>query len=302
MRFIIAGGTGFIGSFLSQKLKNLGHEIIILTRTNRPSTDSQLKYVKWDAKTGTGWSDLITSETVIVNLAGSSIAKGRWTDKRKKELIESRVNSGKAIVDGIKQSGKHPKAMFQASAVGYYGTSEDLVFYEDTKPEKVDFLSNVCQQWENSTQELEELGVRRIVGRIGIALWKDEGALPLMALPVKLFVGGKIGSGNQWISWIHIYDLVNAIIFLCDKEEAQGVYNLVAPNAVINSYFMKTLAKTLRRPYWFPTPSFMLILVLGEKSSTVLNGQRVFPKRLIDDGFEFQYPTLEQALRQIYYG
>ncbi len=294
MRYIITGGTGFIGQLLIRNLPRES-EIFVLTR-GKPKQIDNVHYVTWDAKTGDGWFDLITEDTAIINLAGQNISKGRWTKKNKEKILKSRVNAGRACVDAISKSGIRPKVFFQASAVGYYGWHLEEILYEDSKGTNADFLSQVCHEWEKSSAEIEEMGIRRIVGRIGVVFHPKEGAFPLLKLPIKLFVGGPIGTGYQWVSWIHYKDLIRAILFLIENENAKGIFNLNSPCAVINRKLGREIAKRLRRPFWLRTPSFMLKLALGKKAEIVLAGQRVFPSRLIDLGFEFEFQEIQDCL------
>ncbi|RMG33800.1 MAG: TIGR01777 family protein [Methanobacteriota archaeon] len=294
MRYIITGGSGFIGQLLIPNLPK-DSEIFVLTRGESKEIGS-VKYVTWDARTRSGWSDLITEDTIILNLAGHNISKGRWTKKTKDKIISSRVQAGKACVDAIAKSGVTPYCFFQASAVGYYGWHADEILDEESKGTGADFLSQVCMQWEESTSSLETMGVRRIVGRIGVVFHPKHGAFPLLVLPIKLFVGGPVGTGNQWISWIHYQDLIRSILFVINNKNTHGVFNLTSPCPVINKKLGHEIAKKLRRPFWFRTPSFVLKMVLGKKADIVLAGQRVFPQRLVDMGFEFEFPTIEKCL------
>lgn len=294
MRYIITGGTGFIGQQIVKELPE-DSEIFILTR-REPRKEGNVNYVNWDGETAEGWSDLITDETFILNLAGQNISKGRWTKKNKEKILASRVNAGKACVEAIKRAKFKPKAFFQASAVGYYGWREDEILDESSSATGADFLSQVCLKWEESTKEVEDMGVRRVIGRIGVVFHPKEGAFPLLVLPIKLFAGGSIGTGNQWVSWIHYQDLIQAILFLVNSENAQGPFNLNSPDPVINRKLGKEIAVRLRRPFWVRTPSIALKLILGQKAEIVLSGQRVFPQRLLDLGFQFKFPYIAECL------
>ncbi len=296
MEYLISGGTGFIGSRLIQRLPE-NSKIYVLTRS-QSRVENNINYIHWDGITSNGWANLITKDTIIINLAGESISK-RWTKKRQERIVESRVNAGKAFVEAIEKENIKPKAFFQASAVGYYGWHIDPILTEKNPATKADFLSKVCVQWEESTKKLDEMGIRRIIGRIGVVLDKKYGAFPRFVLPIKLLLGGSYGRGYQWISWIHIKDLINAILFLLNDEKHKGVYNLCAPNPVSNNNFGYILAKELHRPYFLNYPSFLLKLFLGKMADAILAGQRVFPQRLIDEGFEFQFPYLRMAVKDL---
>lgn len=302
MRFIITGATGFIGKALCRELTEVGYEVVALSRnreTGAKILGEKVKVAKWDGKTAKSWGNLADRAYAVINLAGENISSGRWTDKRKKVILESRLNSGKAAVEAVRQAKEKPKVVIQASAIGYYGSHGDEIVDEDFPPGK-GFLPEVAQQWELSTKAVELVGVRHIIIRTGIVLGKDEGAFPRLALPFRLFVGGRLGKGEQWFSWIHLKDEVRAIRFLIEKEDLEGVFNLAAPGAVKEKDFARILGKVLRRPSWFSVPGFLLRLLFGEMAEgALLTGQRVVPKRLLDAGFEFLYPEAEHALREI---
>lgn len=308
MRILIAGGSGLIGSALAESLLRDGHEVIILSRNPQKVKTKPIgaQFVAWDGITAQGWGELVDGADAIVNLAGASIAgenplKMRWTAKRKDAILQSRINAGKAIVEAIQASQNKPEVLVQSSAVGFYGPLRDE-YVDEKNPKGDDFLSNVTQQWEDSTKAVEAAGVRRVVIRTGLVFSKDSGIFPLLALPFRLFVGGKLGSGNQYLSWIHIKDIVAAICFLIENKKTQGVYNLSAPNPVTNKRFAKTMGKVMRRPSFLPVPAFAMKLALGEVSTLALDGQRVIPNRLTDAGFSFEFPALEDALNELIHG
>lgn len=295
MNILIGGGSGLIGGVLVKALLERGHAVKVLTRNaGRYTGPSGATAVTWDGKSAQGWEEAAMWAEAIVNLAGENIGAKRWTAERKEQILASRVNSGRAIVEAVR-AGAQPKVVVQASAIGYYGTSFSENFYERSKAGK-DFLAKICQEWENSTREVEESGVRRVIVRTGIVLDAKEGALARMTLPFKLFAGGQIGSGRQWLSWIHMDDEVNAICYLIENSQAKGVYNLTAPQPVTNAVFGRALGKVLSRPYWLPVPTLALKVMLGEMSVMVLAGQRVLPERLIAAGFRFKYGEIAEAL------
>ena len=234
----------------------------------------------------------------VVHLAGESIADGRWSDERKQRIRDSRIMSGQAIVEAIQDAERKPSVLVQSSAIGYYGPLEDQVVDESGQPGG-DYLSKVCVDWEDSTTAVEEMGVRRPIARTGIVLSMDGGALPKIVLPFKLFAGGKIGSGKQWWSWIHIADQVRALRFLLENNEATGAFNLSAPNPVRNSEFAKTVGSVMGRPSLLPVPSPALSTLYGEMSTVLLDGQRAIPARLQAMGFTFDFPALEAALKDL---
>ncbi len=260
--------------------------------------------MRWDARTAEGWGHLADGADAIVNLAGANIAGGgflpkRWTEERKRVIRDSRVLAGRAIVEAVSQVNQKPAVLIQSSGIGYYGFSGDEWLAEDAAPGD-DYLARLAaDDWEPSTAPVEEMGVRRAIIRTAAVLDRNEGALPSAMLPFRLFVGGPIGSGKQWLSWIHLADEVAAIRFLIDNEEASGPFNLSAPNPLKNADFGRVLGRVMGRPYYFPVPSFALKLAFGELSSVLLKGQRVLPQRLLDMGFAFRFPDAEAALRNL---
>jgi len=308
MRVIITGGSGLIGRALAASLAADNHEVIILSR-NAQSVRSLPKGARaeqWDGRTATGWGRLADGADAIVNLAGESIAGEsllpilfkRWTSKRKRRILESRTNAGQAVLQAIEAAKRKPGVLIQSSAVGYYGTLRDEELTEEAYPGN-DFLARVCWDWEVSTSQAEVMNVRRVVTRSGLVMSAAGGILPLMLLPFKFFVGGRLGSGRQWFSWIHIADEVSAIRFLIENPNAKGPFNLTAPQTLTNAQFSKVIGRVMRRPSFFPTPGFALRLPMGEKATIALDGQRPVPKRLLDMGFKFQFPEAEPALRDL---
>lgn len=299
MKIIITGGAGLIGRALAEDLAKDGHEAIILSRRPQPGTvlPPGVRLEKWDGRTAQGWGKLADGADAIVNLAGENLSAGRWTAKRKRAIMESRTQSGAAVVQAVQQAVNKPRAVIQSSAVGYYGPSDDKLFSEDAPPAD-DFLAGVCQAWEASTQPVEALGVRRAVMRSGVVLSTRSGALPRMLLPFRFYAGGPLGSGRQWLSWVHLEDEVRAVRFLIDTPQARGVYNISA-EPLTNRQFAKAIGKVMRRPSFFPVPAFIIRLLFGEMSTVVLDGQRVSAQRLSDQGFQFHYPEAEAALRDL---
>ncbi len=299
MRIIITGGTGLIGTALSKKLLEDGHEVIILSRNpNRSSVPTGVRVEEWDAKTPDGWGSLINADTAIVNLAGAGIADKRWSDQRKKILHASRIDAGKAVTAAIEAAEQKPKVLIQSSAVGFYGIHDDEKLTEASSVGN-DFLAKLCEEWETSTTSVEAMGIRRVIIRTGVVMSADGGAFPRMAMPFKLFVGGPVGSGEQWLSWIHIDDEVKAIQFLINNETTNGIYNLTAPNPHTNKQFSKTIGKVLGRPSFMPVPAFAMKILFGEMSTVLLDGQRVLPSNLESAGFTFDFPNLEPALQNL---
>ena len=263
------------------------------------SLPPQVKIVNWDARTAEGWADLADGAYAIINLAGENIGSGRWTERKKRMILESRLTAGKAVIEAVEKLENKPKVVIQASGIGYYGDRGDEVLDEFSSPDS-GFLTEVAKRWEESTKKVESFGVRHVIIRTGVVLGAGGGFLSRVLLPFRLFVGGRLGSGKQWIPWIHIDDEVGVIVFLMEKEKLQGVFNLTAPNPLTSEEFFRFLGKAMRRPSWLPVPNFVLRLLLGEMAQElILSGQRAMPKRLLDSGYDFLYPYAESALRQI---
>jgi uncharacterized protein (TIGR01777 family) len=305
MKIIIAGGSGHIGKSLTRELISAGHEITILSRNTQGTSKIpvRVKVIEWDGQTTKGWWEHVNGSDAIVNLAGENLAGNgffpkRWTAERKQLIRQSRLRAGKAIVAAIEVADKKPQVVIQSSAIGYYGPLTNQTVDESAKVGN-DFLSQLCQEWEESTQAIKVLGVRQVVVRTGVVLMKDGGALARLLLPFRLFLGGPFGNGRQVMSWIHIADVVAAIRFLIESPQSTGVYNLVAPNPVTNAELGKILGKLMQRPSWIPVPGFAMRMLFGEVASVVLDGQRVSPQRLLESGYSFKYPTIEESLINI---
>ncbi len=305
MRIIITGGTGLIGSALASNLGRDNHHVVILSRN--PNEVNQItpnvEVVAWDARTAKGWGGLADGADAIVNLAGENISGGgifpsRWTPERKKRILQSRVDAGRAVVEAVRSADRKPGVLVQASASGYYPPNVNHILSEDDAP-GTGFQTQVLQQYEASTSPVESMGVRRVIIRSGVILSMAGGALLSQILPFKLFVGGPIGRGDQGYSWIHIADEVAAIRFLIDQPDASGAFNVTSPYPVSNREFGRTIARVMGRPFWMPVPAFALKLAFGEVSEILLDGWRLAPKRLLNMGFKFRYPDAESALRNL---
>ena len=294
MKVLIAGGSGFLGAALVNSLKHDNQEVIVLTR-RAPWNSSQLQ---WDGKTTNGWGQIVNEVDAVVHVAGFGLQHWPWTRKQKQKFIDSRVIPGLALVSAIQSAARPPKVFLQSSGINRYGLQGEGIADESTPPGE-DFLAQITIPWEAVTESLEELGVRRIVARNAVVLAKNGGMFPLMALPVRLFFGGKFGDGKQAMSWIHIADQVNAVRFLLAHENARGAYNLIAPTPTSNADFMRAVAKALHRPYWFHVPAFLLKLALGEMSILLTEGRYSQPKRLIELDFQFQFGELENAMEDL---
>ncbi len=297
MNVLIAGGAGFIGSALSRSLLADRHRVFVLTRNPQWA---QLPFgahpVEWDGRTCESWLETFSQMDAVVNLAGATIGLPLWTTERKNILVRSRVEPGVALSHAFQKAQKKPGILVQSSGVGYYGARGPEPLNEDTPPGN-DFLASLAIDWESSTKIVDALGVRRVVIRTAVVLGRY-GILPLMALPVRVFAGGPIGSGKQGVSWIHIDDEVRAIRFLLENGNAHGVYNLAAPNPLSNADFMRFMAQALRRPYWLPAPKLAFRL-LGEMSTLFLDGQFVIPQRLVNQGFTFNFESAFDAFKNL---
>lgn len=303
MKVAITGATGFVGSRLGEKLNAEGHQILVLTRNPErakrffpSSAFPNLEVVSYNPKKLGDWQKSISGCDAVVNLAGEPISE-RWTAQHKQEILESRQQGTRNIVEAIKQADAKPSVLVNGSAIGYYGTSETATFDESSSAGN-DFLAEVCQKWEAEAQKVKEAGVRLVIIRTGIVLGKG-GALEKMVGPFKVFAGGPIGSGRQWFSWIHREDLVNLILEALKRPEIEGIFNGTAPNPVRMTEFCQTLGEVMNRPSWLPVPEFALELLLGEGATVVLQGQQVLPKQTQSIGFQYQYPSLKAALNNI---
>ncbi|MDF5725133.1 MAG: TIGR01777 family oxidoreductase [Rhizonema sp. PD37] len=303
MKVAITGATGFVGSRLVERLQEEGMKVLVLTRNTAfaqkifPSTAfPNVEIAAYTQNEPSFWHQLATCEAVV-NLAGEPIGDGRWTPERKQEILNSRKLGTEKIVEAILNANPKPKVLVNASAIGYYGTSETAVFDEKSLPGQ-DFLAQVCQSWEAEAQKVTDVGVRLIILRFGIVLGMG-GALGKMITPFKLFAGGPIGSGQQWFSWIHLDDVVNLIILALTKPEMQGIYNATAPHPVRMTELSKTMGQVMNRPSWLPVPAFAMEALLGDGAKVVLEGQQVLPQRTLATGFKYQYSHLQPALEQI---
>jgi len=299
MKIVIAGGTGMIGSALAESLLSDNHEVSIISRSPA-NVNHQYHPISWDE---TSLVEGLAGSEAVINLAGASLAGEnpftmRWTPKRKQIIKTSRLNAGKKLVQAIAKLDRKPEVFMQASAIGYYGNHGLDAADENSGPGS-DFLADVCRDWESSTAELDDFGVRRLVIRIGLVLSQSEGLLPLLALPFRLFIGGKIGSGHQYLSWIHIQDIVRSIKYLLEGQTHQGVYNLSAPNPETNLRFSQLVGKSLHRPVWLPVPAPVLKIALGEAATLALEGRPVYPARLLNSGYKFRYQNLEDCLQDL---
>ena len=303
MKIAITGATGLVGSRLVAQLNQVGHQIVVFTRNPSnaqkvfpTSSFSNLEVVQYQPQESGAWQQKVSGCDAVINLAGEPIAE-RWSPQQKEAIMASRQLGTRKLVEAIAMAEQKPQVLVSGSAIGYYGTSETTVFDESSRS-GVDFLAQVCKNWEVEAQKVKEYGVRLVILRIGIVL-ANGGALGKMIGPFKMFAGGPIGSGKQWFSWIHRDDLVGLIVRAVENDSMSGVYNATAPNPVRMGKLCQTLGEVMNRPSWLPVPDFVLELLLGDGAIVVLEGQQVLPKQTQQMGFNYQYPELKPALADI---
>ena len=297
MKVFMTGGTGFVGTYLSRELVQAGHTITILTRRERPpSPEPVISFMVGDPTKEGPWMAAVPEHEWIINLAGASIF-GRWSEPLKKEIMESRAKTTRNLVTALAE-GDLNQLFCSTSAVGYYGPRGEEELTEDS-PSDAGFLGEVARNWEGEALQAQGLGIRTVITRFGIVMGKDGGALGQMVPIFRKYLGGPIGSGEQWFSWIHQQDQVRAYLFVSEHPEITGPVNFTAPNPVRNRELTRALGEVLNRPTFFKAPEFMVRLALGEFGDTLLTGQKVFPKRLQDAGFEFNFPTIDAALKDV---
>jgi len=294
MKVFMTGGTGFVGKTLAPALVRLGHEVTILTRAAKESF-SGVSWVEGNPMQEGRWQDAVKEHETVINLAGASIFT-RWTEEAKKMIRDSRMLTTRRLVEALR--GGRVKTFFSTSAIGYYGFHGDEALCEEASPGG-DFLALLAKDWEAEAKEAEKNGCRAVMTRFGIVLGEKGGALGQMIPLFNKYLGGPLGSGKQWFSWIHIEDLVRAYLFVLEHPEISGPVNFTAPHPVRNKELAQWLGRILGRPAFFPAPGFMLRLVLGEFGSILLEGQKVIPQKLMQAGFQFQYPEIAPALRQV---
>ena len=296
MKILVTGGTGFVGQSLCPRLAAAGHDVVILTRQSAP------RLPQGAVSAVTRLTDLDASDFgAVVNLAGAPIGDARWTDERKRLLLGSRVETTARLVEWMARAQRRPAVLVSASAVGYYGEQGDRPVTEDTPPTP-GFTHDLCAAWEREANAAAKIGVRVCVMRIGVVLDKDGGALAKMLPAFRMGAGGRLGSGRHWFPWIHRADAAAVCQWLIDNGQARGAYNVSAPNPVTNAGFTRALGRALGRPTVLPMPEAALKLLFGEMSELLLVSDRMLPKRLLDEGFEFRYPDLDLALAAIFGG
>lgn len=298
-KVLISGGTGMIGTRLAEMLIDAGYEVALLSR--QPGT-GRYRSFRWDLRAGTIDEAAVPYADYIINLAGSSVSEGKWTEERKREILTSRLGGTGLLAQQLAKPGHHVRAFISASAIGIYGDSGEQVVNEETPAASAsDFLVDVSQKWEAAAHDVEKLDIRTIITRIGIVLSPEGGALVPLARTVKLMAGAPLGTGKQYMSWIHLDDLCRLLIQMLEEPQWQGTYNAVSPHPVTNKEFTETLASVLHRPLVLPkVPEFALNLMMGEMSEIVLASQRVSAEKVLRQGFTFEYPHLKPALESFY--
>lgn len=296
-KILITGASGLIGSELSDFLLQKNYEIVKLVRTKNNIPNIFL----WDIEKSFIENGALENIDYVIHLSGAGIGDKRWTEKRKKEIIDSRIKSTELLFNSFSKMKIKPKAIISASAVGYYGAiTSDKTFNEDDPPAN-DFLGNVCKLWEDSVNKFDELGMRTVKLRLGVILSNNGGALKKMLLPVKLGMSSGLGNGNQYMPWIHIQDVLSIFLHCIENENINGAYNVTAPFSVTNKIFIKNLAQVFNKPFFMPNvPSFIMKLLFGEMSNIILYGSKVSSQKIIDAGYKFKFPELGMALLDLF--
>ena len=303
MRVVVAGATGFVGRRLVEALSGRGDEVVVLSRHPQGAGSRALSSLKsvtirgWSSEPGGDWSSVVDGADAVVNLAGEPVVGRRWSDEQKRRILESRVQATRAVVAAIAKAGRKPKVLVNASAVGFYGFREDDRL-DETASAGTDFLAQVCLAWEDEARKASG-HTRTVMLRIGIVLGEEGGSLSEMVRPFKLGAGGPIGSGRQWVSWIHRDDLVSMILFAIDTPGVEGPLNATAPEPVRNVDLSRAIGRVLHRPSFLPVPEIALRVALGEVAGMLVRGQRVVPKKAQEAGFRFAHAELEPSLRGI---
>ncbi|MEI7751360.1 MAG: TIGR01777 family oxidoreductase [Candidatus Omnitrophota bacterium] len=298
MRIVLAGGTGFIGRALKQKLLSAGHEVVVLTRKSSAGAKARESFVAWDGRNTGEWAASLDGADAVINLSGENIAAKRWTPEQKQKILASRVDATRAIVNAIGLARQKPALLINASAVGYYGDAGNRELTE-ARARGAGFLAETCESWETEARKAERLGVRVILARLGPVLGEKGGMLSKMLPPFRFFLGAPLGTGKQWISWVHQEDVTGALLFMLEQGDLSGPVNVTSGVPATMKDFCRTLAKILSRPSWPPVPSIFLKMLMGEMATIILASQKVLPLRLLEAGYHFRYPDLSAAFAAI---
>lgn len=297
MKVAVTGATGLVGSALCESLNRDGHQLVLLAR--RPEQAEQeypkAQVISWEATSGPPSADLLEGLDAVVNLVGEPIAAGRWTEARKQAIRESRTMGTAYLVEALSRCQNRARVLVNSSAVGFYGDHGDEILEENSAP-GAGFLASICREWEGQAERASQAGIRVVLLRGGLVLSTKGGALPRILFPFKAFMGGPVGSGKQWMSWVHVDDEVGVIRYAIDEDKIRGPVNCTAPNPVTNREFSQELGRVLRRPSFMPVPAFALRILFGEMADTLLEGQRVLPRKLEAAGYRFRFPELRGAL------
>ncbi len=295
---LITGGTGLIGRQLANQLRAKGYRVTLLSRT--PKVHAEFTTYGWNHDTGFLDTCAITEADYIIHMAGANIGEKRWTQKRQQEIVASRVKSGELLYHALKTEPHHVKAFISASAIGYYGAQTTETIFTETDSPATDFLGTTCQKWEQVGTQIATLGIRTVLLRTGVVLAPNEGALGKLRIPVALGIGSALGTGRQYVPWIHRDDICGIYLKALEDATMHGAYNAVAPTHTTNYELTKTLANVLHKPFWFPrVPAFALRLLLGDMATLLLEGSRVSCQKISNAGYQFQFPTLEEALKTL---
>ncbi len=325
-RVIVTGATGLIGKAVCKELRAQGYQMVVFSRDPQKAgrvVPGAAEYVAWQPAESGPWASAIDAAYGVIHLAGASLFAKRWTSEYKREIIASREIGTRGMVNAMAQAQNKPQVFISSSAVGYYGPSGDQKL-DESAPPGGDFLAQVCQIWEREAKKAEDLGIRTVLlrtgvvigvgeGRLpfpidlrgaslarpGIILKTEEGAFPLLTMPFRFFAGGPILPGTQWFAWVHLDDLVGMIMLALENAKVRGPINATAPESQTNRDFARTIGRVMGRPAWFPVPGFAMKALLGEMADMITTGQRVIPRKAQDLGYQFKYPTSEQAIRQI---
>ncbi|PKP13879.1 MAG: TIGR01777 family protein [Bacteroidetes bacterium HGW-Bacteroidetes-3] len=293
---LVTGGTGLIGTALCNLLREKGHKVAILSRNQHTKPNSYY----WNTDTRHIDAKAIVEADYIIHLAGEGIADKRWTPQRKNDLINSRVETANLLYEKVKELNPNLKGFISASGIGYYGATTSEKIYQENDAPGEDFISEICKVWENSSMQFDTINIRTVIFRTGVVFAKEGGALGKLSQPIKLGVGAALGSGEQYVPWIHLEDLCNMYLYAIENEEIKGIYNAVAPEHINNKALTKIIAKKLKKPLWLANiPAFVLKIILGKMAVIILEGSRVSSEKIMATGFKFKYPNINEALQKL---